>query len=93
MLHKNKNGDTRIWDFYTAYIGKLQDGRRLLNRIAIDITERKHMEELQIKIEEERIKLAEIKEYDMVRTEFFSNISHELRTPINVIFLLFRCRK
>lgn len=83
---RTKNGDTRIWDFYTAYIGKLQDGRRLLNRIAIDITERKHMEELQTKIEEERIKLAEIREYDMVRTEFFSNISHELRTPINVIF-------
>ena len=83
---RTRNGDIRIWDFYTAYIGKLQDGRGLFSRIAVDITERKHMEELQAKIEEEKIKLTEIKEYDMIRTEFFSNISHELRTPINVIF-------
>ena len=35
---------------------------------------------------EEGKMLYEIKEYEKIRTEFFSNISHELRTPINVIF-------
>jgi len=83
---RTKNGNIQIWDFYSAYIGKLQDGHKLLMRVAIDITERKHMEELQKNVDEERKRLNEIKEYDRIIIEFFSNISHELRTPINVIF-------
>lgn len=83
---KTKDGLTRVWNFYSAYIGKLQDGHKLFMRVAIDITERKHMEELEKRVEEERKQLYEIKEYDRIKTEFFSNISHELRTPLNVIF-------
>jgi PAS domain S-box-containing protein len=83
---KTKDGLTRIWNFYSAYIGKLRDGHKLFMKVAIDITERKHMEELEKRVEEERKQLYEIKEYDRIKTEFFSNISHELRTPLNVIF-------
>ncbi|KOA18691.1 sensor histidine kinase TmoS [Clostridium homopropionicum DSM 5847] len=83
---RTRDGNFRIWDFYSAYIGKLQDGHKLFMRVAIDITERKHMEELQKNVDEERKRLNEIKEYDRIIIEFFSNISHELRTPINVIF-------
>lgn len=41
-----------------------------------------------MKKEYERIrhKYEEIKEYDKIRTEFFANLSHEVRTPINIIY-------
>ncbi len=35
-----KNGEKRIWDFSTAPIGKLPDGRRLVVSMASDVTER-----------------------------------------------------
>ncbi|MEO2495369.1 HAMP domain-containing sensor histidine kinase, partial [Clostridium paraputrificum] len=33
-----------------------------------------------------RVKYNEIKEYDRIRAEFFANLSHEVRTPINIIY-------
>jgi PAS domain S-box-containing protein len=55
---------------------KLPDSRIL--GIVRDITQRK-IAEKNIKLLQDAIN------YDKLKTEFFSNISHELRTPINVI--------
>jgi PAS domain S-box-containing protein len=36
------SGESRIWDFSSAPIGRLPDGRRLVISMAMDVTERKH---------------------------------------------------
>ncbi|EGT3616522.1 PAS domain-containing sensor histidine kinase [Clostridium perfringens] len=48
-------------------------------RVARNVEDVKEIEVLKNKFEE-------IKQYDKVKNEFFANLSHELRTPINIIY-------
>jgi len=51
---RTKAGEERIWDFISAPLAAMPDGRRIVSSMAMDITERKHTEAmLQNKIEEE----------------------------------------
>ncbi|WP_050353971.1 ATP-binding protein [Gottschalkia purinilytica] len=50
-----------------------------------DISERKKAEKLEEQVEIKERLLKEIQEYDDLKTQFFTTISHELKTPLNVI--------
>lgn len=39
-----KNGNTQLWDYYSAYIGKMQSGLKLAMSVAIDVTESRKLE-------------------------------------------------
>lgn len=53
--------------------------------VARDISDRKKAELLEKAMLEKSKLLDQAVEYENLRTEFFANISHELRTPVNVI--------
>lgn len=50
-----------------------------------DISERQKNKALKEEIEQNNLLLREVQEYDKLKTEFFSNISHEFKTPLSVI--------
>ncbi|MGL5085692.1 MAG: PAS domain-containing sensor histidine kinase, partial [Clostridium sp.] len=51
--------------------------------VSRDIGYRQEFESLKLKYDE-------IKQYDKIRNEFFANLSHEVRTPINIIYSCFQ---
>jgi PAS domain S-box-containing protein len=88
------SGRTRPWE--KEYLRK--DGSRvpvlvgvaLLNEtdgvaFVLDITERKHLEELRLHSQELVLQNQRIAEASRMKSEFLANMSHELRTPLNSI--------
>lgn len=82
---KCKDGSYKYLESYTkpVFTNNMPDGVVMSSR---DLTDRIKAEEAQRHMEEKTRQLQEAVEYERFRTEFFANISHELRTPINVIF-------
>src|ERR1017187_2017862 len=69
---RTKLGEERTWDFVSAPLGALPDGRRLVMSMAVDITERKRHEE-------------ELKRRNDELTRFTYTVSHDLKSPLVTI--------
>lgn len=83
-IYDRKNKEKRIFDLIK--IPLLDKGeKRGLVILGHDITHLKRSEELARSIEEKKMFIKQMEESEKLRSNFFANISHELRTPINII--------
>lgn len=79
IISDNRESINKIYDTLRIPLFNDDGTRRGLILLGRDITEHKQNEK------NEKI-IKELKYYDNLRVNFFSNISHELKTPLNLIF-------
>ncbi|NEQ24216.1 MAG: PAS domain S-box protein [Microcoleus sp. SIO2G3] len=79
FIIKTRQGETKTWDFSSAPLGRLGNGKRLVISIAKDVTDRKQAEaDILMALEKEQ-------ELSELRNSFLSLVSHEFRTPLTTI--------
>ncbi|MFA9397989.1 MAG: PAS domain S-box protein [Clostridiaceae bacterium] len=81
---RKKDGQIIEVEYKSTYF--MYDGKSTILSIIRDITQEKQIEKLKKEAKKNKKILEETLENNKVITEFFTNVSHELKTPLNVIF-------
>jgi PAS domain S-box len=81
---KKNNGEFVAVNITSTYI--TYEGKPAIVSILYDISSEKQIEQLKIDVEKNTVLLNETREFNKSITELFANISHELKTPLNVIY-------
>ena len=85
-----KDGSKRVWDFQTTPLGRLNEGKRVLLSLAVDITEQKRAErelkELNSGLEARVLeRTAQLEAANKELEAFSYSVSHDLRAPLRGI--------
>jgi signal transduction histidine kinase len=84
----NKEDFNKCMEYYISIANMISSyGEKFIDeRNAEQLLIEKKINELSKEVEEKEKLIEEVIANDVFKTEFFSNLSHELRTPINVIY-------
>lgn len=81
---RQKDGELMYLETISSFVEN--NGCKEILVVFKDISEKKKIQEMYERAEKKKKRLQEKNEYAKLRTEFFANLSHELRTPVNIIY-------
>ncbi len=85
-----RNGETRVWIFYSSPLGTLPDNRRIINSTAIDITQDHSVQEALTQLMEEvdgqvAERTAQLEQANEALESFSRTVAHDLYAPLRTM--------